>query len=69
MAIFEVRFLSNLRPSPPLLPIASTFIASKPKKGSLPKRGAFFLKWQDRQDSNLQPSVLETDALPIELLS
>ena len=25
--------------------------------------------WQDRQDSNLQPSVLETDALPIELLS
>lgn len=26
-------------------------------------------KWQDRQDSNLQPSVLETDALPIELLS
>ncbi len=26
-------------------------------------------KWQDRQDLNLQPSVLETDALPIELLS
>ena len=24
--------------------------------------------WQGRQDSNLQLSVLETDALPIELL-
>ena len=25
--------------------------------------------WQERQDSNLRPSVLETDALPTELLS
>lgn len=25
-------------------------------------------KWQGRQDLNPQPSVLETDALPIELL-
>jgi hypothetical protein len=24
--------------------------------------------WQGRQDLNLQPSALETDALPIELL-
>ena len=26
------------------------------------------IKWQGRQDSNPQPPVLETDALPIELL-
>ena len=26
------------------------------------------LAWQGRQDSNLRPSVLETDALPTELL-
>lgn len=25
--------------------------------------------WQGRQDSNLRPSVLETDALPAELLT
>ncbi len=27
------------------------------------------MEWQDRRESNPQPSVLETDALPIELLS
>ena len=27
------------------------------------------LMWQDRQESNPQPPVLETGALPIELLS
>ena len=30
-----------------------------------PRRG----KWQDRRESNPQPPVLETGALPIELLS
>ncbi len=27
------------------------------------------IKWQARRESNPQPSVLETDALPIELLT
>src|SRR6185295_5726966 len=31
--------------------------------GATPKQG-----WQGRRDSNPQPSVLETDALPLELL-
>ena len=29
----------------------------------------FFLKWQERRDSNPQPPVLETGALPVELHS
>ena len=36
----------------------------KGKWAKMPER-----EWQVRQDSNLQPSVLETDALPIELLT
>ena len=32
-------------------------------------RGGYFVTWQEREDSNPGPSVLETDALPAELRS
>ena len=44
-----------------------------PRLGVAPPLGDLFIlmllgRWQGRQDSNLQPTVLETVTLPIELL-
>ena len=44
----------------------ATLVCNVLKKGSL--FFADFLSWQGRQDLNLQPTVLETATLPIELL-
>lgn len=39
-----------------------------PRKEKTPIKGQF-INWQERKDSNPQPSVLETAALPLELRS
>ena len=50
---------NGIEPLPFRIPLGSSQLCAL--------RGIFHLIWRTPKESNLQPSVLETDALPIEL--